>query len=189
MTAKLIYVATRSLDGYIADKEGKLAWSMPDPEGHRFINDLLRPVGTYLYGRRMYETMQVWETQLGTETDPAWARDFAKMWRAADKIVYSKTVKQVSTARTRIEQTFDADRIRELKSRAEHDLGMGGHELAAHAFKAGLVDEINVFMAPVIIGGGTPSLPDGLQLDLELVDERRFKESGIVHLQYRRRTL
>jgi dihydrofolate reductase len=188
MTAKLIYFATRSLDGYIEDEQGKIDWTAPDEEGHQFVNDLLRPTGTYLYGRRMYEAMQVW-TQFGSsESDPAWARDFGSAWRATDKVVYSKTLKQVSMPRARLEQTFDVDRIREMKSRAAHDLVVGGHELAAHAFSAGLVDEIHHFVAPIIVGGGKPSLPDGVRLELELVDERRFEGNGVVHLHYRLRT-
>ena len=184
MTGKLIYVATGSLDGYIEDKQGKFDWAAPDEERHQFVNDLLRPVGTYLYGRRMYETMQVWETQYGSESDPIWARDFARLWRAADKVVYSKTLKQVSTARTRLERTLDVDGIREMKSRARHDLAIGGHELAAHAFSAGLIDEIHLFIAPIIVGGGKPSLPDDLRLKLELIDERRFGSSSAVYLRY-----
>jgi dihydrofolate reductase len=136
----------------------------------------------------MYETMQVW-TQFGSsESDPSWARDFARMWRAADKVVYSKTLTQVSMPRTRLEQTFDVDAIREVKLRAAHDLVISGHELAACAFRAGLVDEIKLFIAPIILGGGKESLPDGVRLGLELVDERRFKGSGVVHLHYRIRT-
>jgi dihydrofolate reductase len=187
MTAKLIYIATRSLDGYIEDEQGKIDWTSPDEKVHQFVNDLARPVGTYLYGRRMYETMQVW-TQLGSsESDPASVRDFAGMWRAAEKVVYSKTLKQVSTPRTRLEQTFDVDAIREMKLRAAHDLGIGGHELAAHAFRAGLVDEMYLFVVPIIIGGGKQAFPDGVRLQLELVDERRFEGSGVLHLHYRLR--
>jgi dihydrofolate reductase len=188
MTAKLIYFVTRSLDGYIEDEQGKIDWTSPDEERQQFVNDALRPVGTHLYGRRMYETMQVW-TQFGSsESDPPWARDFAGMWRAADKVVYSKTLKQVSAPRTRLEQTFDVDGIREMKLRAVHDLVISGHELGAHAFRAGLVDEIKLFIAPIIVGGGNKSVPDGVRLGLELVDERRFEGSGVVHLHYRLRT-
>jgi dihydrofolate reductase len=187
MTSKLIYFVTRSLDGYIEDEQGKIDWTAPDEERQQFVNDVLRPVGTHLYGRRMYETMQVW-TQFGSsESDPSWARDFARMWRAADKVVYSKTLTQVSMPRTRLEQTFDVDGIREMKLRAAHDLVISGHELAAYAFRAGLVDEIKLFIAPVILGGGKKSLSDGVRLGLELVDERCFKGSGVVHLHYRLR--
>jgi len=185
MTSKLIYFVTRSLDGYIEDEQGKIDWTALDEERQQFINDALRPVGTHLYGRRMYETMQVW-TQFGSsESDPSWARDFAKIWRAADKVVYSKTLTQISMPRTRLEQTFDVDGIREMKLRAAHDLVISGHELAAYAFSAGLVDEIQLFIAPINLGGGKKSLSDGVRLGLELVDERRFKASGVVHLHYR----
>jgi dihydrofolate reductase len=184
LTAKLMYVGTESLDGYIEDDQGKFDWAAPDEEVHRFVNDLLRPVGTYLYGRRMYETMQGWETQYGTESDPPWARDFARFWRAADKIVYSTTLKQVSTPRTQLERTFVVAAIREMKSRARHDLGIGGHGLAADAFRAGLIDEIHLFIAPIIVGGGKQSLPDDVRLELELTDERRFEKSSVVYLRY-----
>lgn len=188
MTAKLIYFTTRSLDGYIEDEQGKIDWTAPDDERQQFVNDALRPVGTHLYGRRMYETMQVW-TQFGSsESDPAWAQDFARIWRAADKVVYSKTLKQISVPRARLEPTFNVDAIREMKLRATHDLVISGHELAAHAFRAGLIDEIKLFIAPIVLGGGKKSHPDGVRLALELVDERRFKESGVVHLHYRVRT-
>ena len=185
MTAKLIYFVTRSLDGYIEDEQGKIDWAAFDEERQHFINDALRPVGTHLYGRRMYETMQVW-TQFGSsESDPSWARDFHRIWRAADKVVYSKTLTQISMPRTRLEQTFDVDGIREMKLRAAHDLVISGHELAAYAFRAGLVDELKLFIAPIALGGGKKSLSDGVRLGLELVDERRFKASGVVHLPYR----
>jgi len=185
MTARLIYIATQSLDGYIEDGQGKFDYATPDEEEHQFINDLIRPVGTYLYGRRMYETMRVWETEVGGESDPAFMRDFAKIWRAADKVVYSTSLKQVSTPRTRLERTFDLDAIREMKSRAGQDLGIGGPGLAAHAFRAGLVDEIHLFLAPIIVGGGKPSLPDDVRLKLRLIDQRLFKGTGIVHVRYR----
>ena len=188
MTAKLIYVATRSLDGYIEDAQGKIDWTSPGEEGHLFVNDLLRPVCTYLYGRRMYETMQVWKEFGTSASDPPSARDFAAVWKAAEKIVYSKTLKHVSTPNTRLEQTFDVDAIREMKSRATRDIGIGGHELAAHAFQAGLVDELYLFIAPVLIGGGKTSFPEGVRVGLELVNERRFPENGVVHLHYRVRT-
>jgi dihydrofolate reductase len=185
VTSKLIYFVTRSLDGYIEDEQGKIDWTALDEERQHFINDALRPVGTHLYGRRMYETMQVW-TQLGSsESDPAWARDFAAIWKAADKVVYSKTLQQISMPRARLEQTFDVGAIREMKLRAANDLLISGHELAARAFEAGLVDEVKLFIVPIVVGGGKKSLPDGVRLGLELVDERRFKASGIVHLHYR----
>jgi dihydrofolate reductase len=185
MTARLIYVMNQSLDGYIEDEQGKFAFAHPDEEQHRFIGDLLRPVGTYLYGRRMYETMRGWETEYGGESAPPFMRDFAKIWRAADKLVYSTSLKQVSTPRTRLERTFDVDAIREMKSRARQDLSIGGPGLAEHAFRAGLVDEIHLFLAPILVGGGKPSLPDDVRLKLELIDQRRFQGTGIVHVHYR----
>jgi len=185
MTAKLIYFVTRSLDGYIEDEQAKIDWTVLDEERQHFINDALRPVGTHLYGRRMYETMQMWTEFGSSESDPSWARAFAGIWRAADKVVYSKTLTQVSIPRTRLEQTFDVDGVRELKSRATHDLVISGHELAAYAFRAGLVDELKLFIAPIILGGGKKALADDARLGLELVDERRFNASGIVYLHYR----
>ena len=179
--ADLIYSAIASLDGYVADADGKWDWSMPDPEVHAFVNDLERPVGTHLYGRRMYEVLVAWETM--DDPDPL-MRDYAEIWRGAEKIVYSSTLEAVSSARTRIERTFDPDAVRELKRTAERDLTIGGAALAAHAFRAGLVDVVELFLSPVIVGGGTRALPDGVRLDLELVDERRFG-NGAVHLAYR----
>lgn len=186
MTAKLIYFVTQSLDGYIEDEQGRIDWAPPDEERQCFINDALRPVGTHLYGRRMYETMHVW-TELGSsESDPAWARDFASIWRPADKLVYSKSLTAVSGPSTRLEQTFDVERVRELKRRAARDLVISGHELAAHAFRARLVDELQLFIAPIILGGGKKSLPEGVRLDLELIEERRFTGSGgVEYLRHR----
>jgi dihydrofolate reductase len=148
---------------------------------HAFVNDLERPIGTYLYGRRMYETMAVWET---VDDEHSVTRDFAELWRAADKIVYSRTLASVSSSRTRIERDFDPDAVRELKESASRDITVGGPELAGQAIKAGLVDELHLFVTPVVVGGGTPSLPAGVRLKLELLDERRFR-SGTVHLHYR----
>ncbi|MGI8859534.1 MAG: dihydrofolate reductase family protein [Rubrobacteraceae bacterium] len=182
--AKLIYSAIASLDGYVADQRGNFDWAVPDEEVHAFINDLDRPLGTYLYGRRMYETMAGWET------DPALAKqspimsDFAEIWRAADKIVYSRTLETVSTARTRIERDFDPDVIRQMKAAAGCDLIVGGPNLAAQAIKAGLVDEWHLFVTPIVVGGGKQSLPDGVRVKLELLNTRRF-ESGMVYLHYR----
>lgn len=188
MTVKLIYFVTQSLDGYIEDERGKIDWAPPDDERQQFVNDALRPVGTHLYGRRMYETMQVWREFGSSASDPPWARDFAGIWRAADKVVYSRTLNQAPTPKTRIEHTFDVDGIREMKLRAAQDLVISGHELAAHAFRAGLIDEIKLFIAPILLGGGKKSLPDGVRLGLELVDERRFEASGILYLHHRVRT-
>ena len=183
--AKLIYSAIASLDGYVADENGNFDWAAPDEEVHRFVNDLERPVGTYLYGRRMYEVMAFWETAGGAD-QPPFVRDFAELWRAADKVVYSKTLADVSSARTRIERDFDPDAVRRLKAMAERDLTVGGPGLAGQALAAGLVDECQFFVAPVVVGGGTRSLPDGVRLDFELLDERRFG-SGVVYLRYRTR--
>jgi dihydrofolate reductase len=183
---KLIYSAITSLDGYVADENGRFDWAEPDEEVHTFVNGLQRPVGAYLCGRRLYEVMVAWET-LDIAEQPSYIRDFAEIRQAADKIVYSRTLQTVSSARTRIERDFDADAVRRLKASAEHDLTVGGPELAAHAFAAGLVDECHVFLAPVVVGGGTRSLPADFRLDLELLDERRFG-TGVVFLRYRTRT-
>jgi len=185
--ANLIYSAITSLDGYIEDEDGKFDWAEPDEEVHSFVNDLERPVGTYLYGRRLYEVMLAWETA-HTLADPSPVmRDFAEIWWAADKIVYSKTLEAVSTARTRIEQDFDPEAVRQMKAAAGHDIAVGGPDLAAQAFEAGLVDEVHLFLAPIMVGGGKQSLPDHVRLELELLDERRFG-SGMVYLRYRTTT-
>jgi dihydrofolate reductase len=180
--ARLIYSTIESLDGYVADADGRFDWGQPDEEVHAFVNDLVRPVGTYLYGRRMYEVMRAWET-LSLDGEPPAIRDFAEIWRAADKIVYSSTLGAASSARTRIEREFDPENVRRLKAAAARDLGVSGPTLAARAFEAGLVDELQVVVAPVVVGGGTRSLPDGIRLKLDLVDERRFA-NGMVHLRY-----
>ncbi|KRC61475.1 deaminase [Agromyces sp. Root81] len=184
--AELSCTGITSLDGYVNDASGGFDWSAPDAEVHAFINDLEREIGTYLFGRRMYEVMRVWE-ELGDDpsTSPI-ERDYAAIWRGADKIVYSTTLAEVSTPRTRLERTFDVDAVRRMKSEASRDLSIAGPTLAAEAIRAGLVDEIGLFVTPVIVGGGTRLLPDGVRLDLELVDERRFA-SGVVFLRYRTR--
>ena len=184
--AKLIYGAITSLVGYVADEDGNFDWAAPDEEVHTFVNDLERPVGTYLYGRRLYEVMLHWET-IGLADQPPFIRNFAETWQAADKIVYSKTLETVSSARTRIERDFDAEAVRQLKARAARDLSVGGPDLAAQAIKAGLVDEHRLFVAPIVVGGGKRSLPNDVHLKLELLDERRFG-NGVVHLHYRTRT-
>jgi dihydrofolate reductase len=184
--AKLIYSAITSLDGYVADERGSFDWAAPDEQVHAFVNDLMRPVGTHLYGRRLYEVMAGWETDPTLAEQSPVMRDFAELWQAADKIVYSTTLATPSTARTRIERTFDPDAVRELKAAADRDLLVGGPELAAQAFAAGLVDECRLFLAPVIVGGGKQALPDHVRLRLELLDERRF-DGGMVHLRYRTR--
>jgi dihydrofolate reductase len=185
--AKLIYSAITSLDGYVADVDGNFDWAVPDEEVHTFINDLERPVGTYLYGRRMYEVMVGWESAHTLPDQPPFMLDFAQIWQAAEKIVYSKTLEAVSSARTRIERDFDPEAIRQMKARAGRDIIVGGPELAAQAFKAGLVDELHLFVTPIVVGGGKQSLPNNVRLMLELIDERRF-EGGMVYLQYRTRT-
>jgi dihydrofolate reductase len=184
--SKLIYSAITSLDGYVADEDGKFDWSEPDEEVHTFINDLQRPVGTYLYGRRLYEVMVAWET-MALADQPPFIRDFAEIWRAADKIVYSKTLETPSSARTRIERAFDPDAVRQMKASAERDISVGGADLAAQAIKAGLVDRWHLFVSPIVVGGGKPSLPNDVRLKLELLGERRFG-NGVVHLHYRTRT-
>jgi dihydrofolate reductase len=185
--AKLIYSAITSLDGYIADEDGNFDWAAPDEEVHTFVNDLERPVGTYLYGRRMYEVMAPWETDPTLADQSRVMRDFAELWQAADKIVYSKTLETVSTARTQIERAFDPGAVRQLKAQAGRDITVGGPDLAAQAIKAGLVDEFHLFFVPIVVGGGNPSLPNNVRLKLELLDERRFG-NGVVHLRYRTRT-
>jgi dihydrofolate reductase len=181
--ADLIYAALASLDGYVEDEDGKFDWAEPDEEVHSFVNDLEREVGTYLYGRRMYETMAVWEA-VPVDEQPGYIRDYAELWRDSDKIVYSRTLDSASTSRTRIERDFDADAVRRLKDEAERHLAVGGAELAAEAFRAGLVDELHLLLAPVLVGGGKRALPDDVRLPLELVGQRRFG-SGFVHLHYR----
>jgi dihydrofolate reductase len=181
--AKLIYSAITSLDGYVADEDGNFDWAEPDEEVHAFINELERPVGTYLYGRRLYEVMVAWE-ELALADQPPHMQDFAKIWRAADKIVYSKTLEAVSSAKTRIEREFEPDTIRQVKSRAGRDLIIGGPDLAADAFIAGVVDECQIFIAPVVVGGGKQSLPDDVRVELELLDQRGFS-NGMVYLRYR----
>ena len=184
---RLIYSAITSLDGYVADENGTFDWAAPDEEVHIFINDLERPVGTYLYGRRMYEVMVVWETLHLHAEQPPCIQDFAEIWQAADKIVYSTTLERVSSARTRIERDFDPEAVRQMKARAGRDITVGGPDLAAQAFKAGLVDECRLFVAPIVVGGGTQALPTKVRLRLDLLDERRFG-NGMVYLHYRIRT-
>jgi dihydrofolate reductase len=178
--AKLIYSAIASLDGYTEDEDGKFDWAAPDEQVHAFVNDLERPVGTYLYGRRMYETMVAWETMAGKS--PA-SRDYAEIWQAAAKVVYSTTLETVSSARTRLERSFDPEAVRELKAASERDLSLGGPTLAAAAIAAGLLDELHLFLNPIVVGGGKPALPDGVRVPLDLMDERRF-DCGVVYVRY-----
>jgi dihydrofolate reductase len=171
----------------VADEEGKFGWAEPDEEVHSFVNDLERPIGTYLYGRRMYEVMSYWETAPTQADPPPFIQDYAAIWRAAEKIVYSKALETVSSARTRIERDFDPVAVRELKASAERDLSVGGPHLAGQAMEEGLVDECHLFVVPTVVGGGNPAFPIGVQLRLELRDEHRFP-NGVVHLHYRTRT-
>jgi dihydrofolate reductase len=182
--AKLSYSTIASLDGYIEDEDGNFDWAAPDAEIHAFANDLERPIGTHLYGRRMYETMAFWEGEEAVEGQPPEMRDYAEIWRAAEKIVYSRTLEAPRSERTRIEPSFDPEAIRRMKAEAERDLAIGGPELAAEALRQVLVDEIHLFVAPVLVGGGKPAFGDGRSLDLELLDERRFG-NGTLYLRYR----
>jgi dihydrofolate reductase len=182
--ARLIYSAITSLDGYVADENGNFDWAEPDDEVHFFVNDLERGAGTYLYGRRMYEVMVAWEGIYAIADQPPAIRDYAEVWHAADKVVYSRTLETVSSARTRIERDFDPASVRQMKASAGRNISIGGPHLAAEALKAGLVDECHLFINPVVVGGGNRALPDGVRLNLELVGERRFT-NGVVHLHYR----
>jgi dihydrofolate reductase len=185
--ANLVYSAIASLDGYVADEQGNFDWSAPDDEVHRVVNDLERPIGTYLYGRRMYEVMVAWE-DLDAFPDPSVVtRDFAAIWQAADKVVYSRTLERVSSARTRIERAFEPHAVRAMKAAADRDITVGGADLAGQALAAGLVDECHLFLNPIVVGGGTPALPDGVRAELELLGARRFG-NGVVHLHYRTRS-
>jgi dihydrofolate reductase len=184
---KLIYAAIASLDGYVEDAAGRFEWAAPDEQVHAFVNELERPVGTYLYGRRMYETMVFWEDPPGLAEEPAVIRDFAGIWHSAEKIVYSRTLPAVQSAKTRIERDFDPEAVRKLKAAADRDLTIGGPELAAPAIRAGLVDEVQLLLVPVLVGAGKRALPDpGVLVDLQLLAERRF-DNGTVYLRYRAR--
>lgn len=182
--AKLIYSAIASLDGYVEDENGNFGWAEPDEEVHAFVNDVERPIGTYFYGRRMYETMASWETVSPSGDESAVSRDFAAIWQAADKVVYSRTLERPSTARTRVERVFDPAAISKLKGSADRDISIGGAELAGQALAAGLVDECHLYLGPVIVGGGKSALPRGQRIQLELLDEHRFG-GGVIYLRYR----
>jgi len=182
--AQLIYSAIASLDGYIEDRAGNFDWAMPDEEVHRFINNLERTAGTYLYGRRMYETMMVWETAPNLAAEAPLTQEFAQIWQAATKIVYSKTLAAASTRNTQLERNFNPEAIRQLKKTVQHDILIGGPELADHAFRSGLIDECHLFLTPIILGGGKPAFPGKGRLKLELLEERRFG-NGVVFLHYR----
>jgi dihydrofolate reductase len=178
-----MFAALASLDGYMADEDGNFDWAAPDPEEHQFVNDLQRGIGLHLYGRRMYEVLVAWET-IGFDGEPDWIADFGRIWRAADKVVYSSSLKDTSSERTRIKRTFDPEAVRRLKAEDGPDMLIGGPTLAAKAFEAGIVDEVHLFLAPVIVGGGLRALPANIRLDLELTAERRFG-NGVVYLGYR----
>ena len=184
--AHLIYTINTSIDGYTEDRDGNFDWTDPEEELFRFITNLIRAEGTHLYGRRMYESMMVWETNPSLAGESPHMLDFAEVWQAADKIVYSRTLEAVSTRKTQIERTFNPEAIRRLKETVEQDILIGGPELAAHAFRSGLIDEYHLFLHPIIIGGGKQSVPDNIRSELELLDERRF-DSGVVFLRYRTR--
>ncbi|MDQ3952666.1 MAG: dihydrofolate reductase family protein [Actinomycetota bacterium] len=181
--AKLIYSTIASLDGYVADEDGRFDWAEPDDEMHAFVNDLQRPVGTYLYGRRMYDVMLYWKTAPTAGDEPAVMLDYARVWQGADKVVYSTTLERVSSARTRLERAFDPQAVAAMKGAATEDMTIAGPTLAARAFEAGLVDEVHLFVVPVLAGGGLAALPRGTRLRLELRDERRFA-NGAVYLLY-----
>jgi dihydrofolate reductase len=182
--ADLVYSSIASLDGYVNDEQGRFEWAEPDEEVHAFVNEIERPIGTHLYGRRMYETMAYWEAPPPEAMSRPVYRDYTDIWQAADKVVYSTTLTSASTARTRLERAFDADAVRELKTSSTSDLSIGGPGIAAHALRAGLVDVLHLVVVPVVVGGGTRWLPDGVGLELDLVDERRFA-SGFAYLHYR----
>ncbi|WP_433125139.1 dihydrofolate reductase family protein [Micromonospora sp. CA-240977] len=182
--AKLIYINNMSLDGYVEDERGAFDWFPPDDEVFAFTTDLLRSVGTFLYGRRLYESMAVWETNTALAAQSELTGEFASVWKAASKVVYSTTLAAVSTADTRLERQFDSAAVRRLKATASSDLTVGGANLAAQAFEAGLVDECQLLILPIVVGGGKPGLPTGMRVDLELIDERRFR-NGVTHLRYR----
>jgi dihydrofolate reductase len=182
--ARLIYTINSSLDGYTEETNGNFNWTELDEEAFKFITNLIRADGTHLYGRRMYEMMMVWETDPALAGESPLMRDFAEVWQSADKIVYSRTLEAVSTRKTQIERNFNPEAIRRLKETTEQDIHIGGPELAAHAFRAGLIDEYCLFIMPIIVGGGKRALPDNIRLELELLDEHRF-DNGVVFLRYR----
>ena len=180
---KLIYAANISLDGFLEDETGAFDWSVPDEEVHAFWNEHERRIGTSLYGRRMYETMAVWERDDWLTDEPAVVREYAQIWRDADKVVYSSSLSEVSTARTRIEREFHPEAVRRLKETSAPDLSIGGAGIAAEAFRNGLVDECVLLLCPVIVGGGKPALPRGVRLDLQLLDHRRF-DNGVIYVRH-----
>jgi dihydrofolate reductase len=184
--SKLVYSAITSLDGYVADEDGNFDWAVPDEEVHTFVNGLERTVGTCLYGRRMYEVMVYWEAPCALDDQPHFIEDFADIWRAAEKIVYSKTLEKTSSAKTRIERDFDPEAVRHMKARARRDISVGGPHLAGQAIEAGLVDDLHLFVAPIVVGGGKAALPRNVRLRLDLLNTRRFR-NGTFYLHYRTR--
>jgi dihydrofolate reductase len=184
VVGKLRYTAITSLDGFVADEAGSFDWAAPAEAVHAFVNDLERPVGTYLYGRRMYEVMEYWETAPTDDEQETFLADYARIWQSADKVVYSATLADAPTARTKLERRFDPDAVSAMKDATDRDLSIGGPELAGHALRAGVVDEVRRFVVPVVVGGGTAFLPGHLRLGLDLLDERRFP-NGTVYLAYR----
>jgi dihydrofolate reductase len=182
--AKLIYSAIASLDGYTADEDGNFDWAAPDEDVHAFVNDLERPIGTYLYGRRMYDVMSYWETAHTVPDQSTAVQDYARIWQGAEKVVYSRTLERVVSERTRIERDFNPAAINQLKESAGSDISVGGPELAAEALRAGLVDEVHLLVNPIVVGGGTRALPDKVHVQLHLLDEHRFG-NGVVYLRYR----
>lgn len=185
--ARLLYSAITSLDGYVADENGDFDWAEPSEDVHTYVNDLERPIGTYLYGRRLYEVMVAWEAMPDLASQPPYIQDYAAIWQAAGKVVYSRILEAVSSARTRIERDFDPEAVRRMKVESERDISIGGPTLAAEAIKAGLVDECHLFLTPVVVGGGTPSMPANVRINLQLLDERQFN-NGVVHVHYRVRS-
>jgi len=185
--ARLVYAVLASLDGYVADETGNFDWAAPGEEVHRFINDLERSVGTYLFGRRMYEVMAVWQDFPDIEQEPDVIREFADIWQSADKIVYSETLTAVATPKTRLERVFDPESVRTMVANQERNVSIGGPTLAAHALRAGIVDDIHLFVVPVVVGGGTSCWPTGVRLTLDLVEQERFRD-GTVYLHYSART-
>jgi dihydrofolate reductase len=177
----LVYTANVSVDGYTEDRDGRLDWSTPDEEVFSFIRELERPAGTYLYGRRMYEAMVYWESAV---PDERYVREFAEMWRQADKVVFSRSLGSIASARTRLEHDFEPEAVRRLKAAADRRITIGGANLAGQALAAGLVDELRLLTVPVVLGGGKPCLPTGVSLPLHLLESRRFA-NGVVYLRYR----
>lgn len=182
--SKLIYAVNTSVDGFMEDKDGNFYWTEPNVEVIKFITDLIRPIGTHLLGRRMYETMMVWETDPKFAAESSLMRDFAEVWQAANKIVFSTTLENLPTRKTQLMRSFDPEAIRQLKANSKHDILIEGPEIASHAFRAGLIDECHLFILPVVVGGGKPALPDNLRMNLELLEEHRFG-NGAVYLRYR----